>query len=220
MPLLKRNTALNLPSGWHQITIGQYEEMVEGFRALYEAGNAHREGKLTKEEHLIQSIQQSCIIIASATNQQPEDIRKQSLALINQQLASLDWLNDASGLRFVNEFEVEGTTYVVNPDVTTLTPDAFIHMNRVVSEKGPRWQAYFVALFIYPKGGSFDNEAYPRIAELMYQQCPCSVLLPLSNYFLRLSEGLRPHIEKHLDQQADKISNLLEEIKQDLEDEL
>jgi len=180
----KPNT-ITIPKGWNQITIGQYEEILDSL-------------KLVSTNHILAW----CNAIAAATHHQPGDISSQPLYIINQQIEALSWLTEAENLQFVNEFNLCGNTYVVNPDIKLMSPDRFIYLQRVLAETGPRQKARLVALFTWRRGEIFQAKKYDEIAETIYNHCPCNILLPLSVFFCKLGKACAPHIQNYLGQKS------------------
>lgn len=205
MKLFKRKNPneIIVPTGWHQLSIGQYEEILQHIK----------HAKKLKENDEYNEVVLKCKVIAASVSMQRSDISKQPLALINIQFETImNFLTQLPKMVFVNEFNMCGTTYVVNPDMR-LNADQFIKREEIVKAGGQRMFADITALYVWPMGSEFKISEYKKIAELLYHHCPCSVLLPLSDFFLQLGIESRPVIEDYLKK---KNLNLLREVHQDM----
>ena len=84
----KNKPSIVIPSGWHQITIGQYEEIINSLK------------QTEVDENYLRAWSNA---IAAATNKQPEEILAQKTYIIHNQIKRLDWLTETHGEKFVNE---------------------------------------------------------------------------------------------------------------------
>lgn len=182
MQLLKRkSTKPTLPKSWADINIGQYEQILE-----------------FKDQEENRYICQSKII-GFLLGVNPKEISAQPLTEMTAQFNQLDWLSQLPELKFINEFNLNGTTMVVNPDISKISSDQFIYLNKIISEGGNKRHSDTVALFVWPKGKSFNSDNYKDIAQDLYDHCSCAVLLPLANFFFLLSEACAPIIKAYLE---------------------
>jgi hypothetical protein len=187
-----------MPKGWHQVTLAQYEDVIESLKGL--------------EDNFVIAWANA---IAAVTGKQPKEILQQPMATINKQISQLDFMADTGNQKFVNEFDLCGTTYVCEPQIHVVSPDRFIFFQKVLAETGVRQKARLLAIFVHPKGKSFDGQDYEQVAEMLYQHCTCDVLLPMYVFFCNLGKAseeiMRSYLMQTMEGLKQEVNQVLKE---------
>lgn len=209
----KKNTTLQIPNSWDQLTIGQYEEILEHFKRAEEI---KRSDEINETFNYNEAVFKTKVVASSVSKMRSEFGTMPYFVICNYFDTILNFIRHKPSTPFVNEFVMNGTTYIVNPDIR-LNTDQFIQREKIVKAGGQHKYSDLVALYVWPKDGEFKIDQYSNIAKLLYNHCPCSILIPLSDFFLELGQACSHVIESYLSSQ---LKENLQEIRQDMKETL
>ena len=178
---------MNIPTGWNDITIEQYQNLC----------NNINDTSLNELELIVSNISVLCNIEYS-------DILKLPLKETTRISNELEFIGQVPDSKFINKFIIDKTIYSVLPDVSKMTYGQFKALSHYTKENTNYNLHFIMALFCYEEGTTYDKDFESR-AELFRKRLDMGVVFPLSGFFLELLKRFVTVIQHYSLERAERI---------------
>lgn len=150
------------------------------------------------------------------------EVNKMLLKDVRNLNAKLEFMNTPPSNQFVNDFEIDGVKYIVNPDITALTFEQFQAFDYFTKDKTMivKNTHNLMAIICLPEGEQYDMSKAGERAMLFYNRLTLDVVTPVSSFFLNLYEQLQVSILHSLESKIDKSQREMNRLIQELREEV
>ena len=196
--LFKKKDDYNILKSWDELTLLQFDTITEI--------------KNSEPNRIKRDIK----IVSYLSGKSVKEIEDLPLTELNKITKPLEFTNTIPSDKWVNEFEIDGHSFFINPDIRTITGSKFIELSTILSveEINPKVRAEFVAAFMNSKTGKkFEGD---DLVNLVYNKGTVGIVYPLFVFFSRLiidsSRVIRDYSGQQLVKQMKEIAQIMEEI--------
>lgn len=171
------NQTIQVPSGWHEITLLQWMNLV-AIKGTDTSAIAER--------------------IAILSGLEISDVLRLESQSFERLALSLGWIGEPIPTEFKEELEIDGINYNLVTDVSTLELGCFIDIENFI-EQSATDNLHLILACLYRKDGKYDGPDF-ELAEKLLEQ-PITAINGASVFFSRIAKNCVTIIDQYLDRQ-------------------
>lgn len=178
--------ALNIPTGWHQITLKQLAD-VDAAQAC-DLNDMHKFNR----------------ILAAITDKPLSYIESLPFEYVISLYDKFDWLT-VLPTQLIKEFELNGVKYDLHTNIYAVSTGQYAALTECIKKEGYYKLAECAAIMCAENGKKFNAEEAEQRAKVFWESLTCDIVYPLTGFFLSVFEKSQPIFQYSLNQKLKEI---------------